>query len=74
MSKANEKMEEMRLQGELLRIKNERYAELDKIIWDKRKEYNDWEERFEALREVFNIILTEMANLIDEHLEKVVKK
>ncbi len=65
----NEKMKEMGLQGELLRIKNEQYNEIDRLIWDKKKEFSDWESRFDAIHAAFKQMIMKMALEIDKYLD-----
>src|SRR3954464_16069043 len=60
----NSEMEELKLRGKLIEVKNKLYNEIDTVIWDKRKVYKDWEARFAAITDMLGKMHNEMSGLI----------
>lgn len=62
----NEHIAELRLKGELIKIKNMRYEDLDKIIWDNKKQFKSWAECHAAIDAMLIQMQQDIVDAINE--------
>ncbi len=67
-----EEAQALRLQGELITLKNSKYDRIASIIWGRETNHRTWEERQFAIDDLLNRLRKEMWEAIDE--SELVKK
>lgn len=63
---SKESMANLALQGQLISMKNKYYSEIDQIVWDKRKQFPNWEAKIKAIEDIFISVHQQMLEYVDK--------